>query len=51
MPKFLVTVRYEQERKITVHAPTDDIAKERAEEIVSQWNNVVSAEAVDAEEL
>lgn len=51
MPKYLVTVRYVQERKVTVHAPNDAVAEDRAEEIVSGWNHVVEAEAVQVEEL
>ena len=48
--KYVVTVRYEMERKINVHAHSEEAAEEKACEIVSQWKDVVSAEATDVSE-
>lgn len=50
MPRYAVTVRYEQEKIITVYARDEAAAEEKACEIVESWNNVCSAEAVDCEE-
>ena len=50
MPKYIVTVRYEQEKEITVYARDEQAAEEKACEIVEGWNNVLSAESVDCEE-
>ena len=50
MPKFTVTVRYEQEREITVFARDDQAAEEKACEIVENWNGVINAEATDCSE-
>lgn len=50
MPKYAVTVRYEMERVIMVYGANEDVAKERAEAVVSDWKDVRSAEAQDAEE-
>lgn len=51
MPRYSVTVRYEQEREITVWARDEDAACEKAVEIVQKWNGVLSADADDAEEI
>lgn len=50
MPRYSVTVRYEQEKTISVYARDEQAAMAKAEEIVSGWNNVISAEAQDADE-
>lgn len=49
MAKYIVTVRYEQERAITVYARDEQAAEEKACEIVEGWNGVLSAEATDCE--
>lgn len=49
MPRFNVTVRYEQEKQISVYARDEQEAEEKAVEIVEGWNNVRSAEAVDVD--
>lgn len=51
MQKYAVTVRYEMEREITVRAEDAQDAKERAVDIVSGWNDVVTADAEDAVEI
>lgn len=50
MPRYRVTVRYEQTKEITVYARDSIAAEEKAVEIVSGWNNVTEAEAEHAEE-
>ena len=50
MPKYIVTVRYEQEKEINVWADDEDHASEKACEIVEGWNGVISADATDVEE-
>jgi|GEM_PF-5984438 hypothetical protein len=50
MPRYSVTVRYEQEKIITVRAKDDQEAEEKACEIVEGWTDVLSAEAIDCEE-
>lgn len=50
MPRFLVTVRYSQEKEIGVWAKDQEAAMEKAEEIVGNWNGVLDAEAQDCEE-
>jgi hypothetical protein len=49
--QWTVTVRYTQEKEITVWAEDEDSACEKAVEIVENWNGVISAEADDAEEV
>ena len=46
MPRtqYTVTVRYEQEKDITVWAEDENAAEEKACEIVEGWNGVLSAE-------
>jgi len=51
MPRWSVTVRYEQEKEITVYARDENAAIEKAVEIVESWNGVLSAEADEAEEI
>jgi len=51
MPRWSVTVRYEQEKEITVYARDENAAIEKAVEIVEGWNGVLSAEADEAEEI
>lgn len=48
--QYRVTVRYSQEKEITVWAEDEDAAAEKACEIVEAWNGVISAEAGDVEE-
>ena len=43
MPRFHVTVRYEQEREVSVWARDHQEAEEKACEIVENWNGVISA--------
>jgi hypothetical protein len=50
MPKYRVRVRFEQDKDITVYARDEAAAMEKAEDIVSGWNNVINSEAQDAEE-
>lgn len=50
MPRFIVTVRYEQTKEISVYARDEQAAQEKAVEIVEGWNNVKSAEAESVEE-
>lgn len=50
MPRYRVTVRYEQEKEFTVYARDESAAEEKACEIVEGWNGVLSAEAQDVEE-
>lgn len=50
MPRFNVTVRYEQERGIGVWARDEQEAEEKALDIVEDWNGVLRAEARDVEE-
>ena len=48
--QYTVTIRYEQERKLTIWADDEQTAKEKAVEIVERWNGVISAEAWDVSE-
>ena len=50
MPRYTVTVRYEQDKDITVYARDEQAAEEKAVEIVEGWNNVISAEAQSVQE-
>lgn len=50
MAKYRVTVRYEMERELNVYARNETEAEEKACDIVSAWNGVISAEATDVEE-
>lgn len=50
MPRFTVTVRYEQEREIRTYARDEQEAEEKAVAIVEGWNGVLSAEATDCVE-
>lgn len=50
MPKYRVTVRYEQEREISVHAANAQIAEKKAVAIVESWQNVEAAEVVKTDE-
>lgn len=49
MPRFIVRVRYEQDKEITVYARDEQAAEEKAVDIVEGWNNVLTAEARDIE--
>lgn len=44
--KYSVTVRYEQDKDISVWAEDEQEAEEKAVDIVEGWNGVISAEAV-----
>lgn len=50
MPRYVVKVRYEQEKEIRVYARDESAACEKAVEIVEGWSGVISAEAYDAVE-
>jgi hypothetical protein len=50
MPRFVVVVRYEQDKEITVYARDEQAAEEKACEIVEGWNGVLTAEAVQCNE-
>lgn len=50
MPRYTVTVRYEQTKEITVYARDEQAAEEKALEIVDGWDNVISSEAESVEE-
>lgn len=49
MPRFHVELTVASERRIAVWADDEQEAKEKAVEIVTKWDGVVSAEATDAE--
>lgn len=51
MPRFSVTVTYEQAKDIEVWAPDELEAAEKAQAIVEKWNGVLSAEAGEVEEI
>lgn len=51
MPRYAVTVRYEQEKEISVWASDETAACEKACEIVEAWSGVLSADADSAEEI
>lgn len=51
MPRYSVMVRFEQDKEITVYARDEQAAEEKACEIVEGWNNVISAEAREVEEI
>lgn len=48
--QYSVTVRYEQEKDITVWAEDEDAAAEKACDLVEAWAGVISAEAGYVEE-
>lgn len=52
MPKYVVMVSYtlKYEKEITVYAPSDEEAADKACEIVMSWNNVDDAVAIDVNE-
>ena len=50
MPRYRVTVEYTQRRDIGVWARDEEAAMEKAAEIVEGWDNVMSAEGIEAEE-
>ena len=49
--QYTVTVRYEQDKEITVWAADEQAAEEKAVEIVEDWNGVLSAEAREVREV
>lgn len=51
MPRYRVTVRYEQEKDLTIYARDEQEAEEKAAGIVEGWNGVLSAEANDVERV
>ncbi len=50
MPRYIVTVRYEQAREIRVYAKDEQEAEDKACEIVMGWNDVITADAEDVTE-
>ena len=48
--RYLVKVAMTFHKEITVFAPDEETAKDKAEEIVSGWANVYDCEALEAEE-
>lgn len=50
MPRYQVTVKYEQEKEIGVWADDEEEAKDKAAEIVMGWSGVIDAEAMDVNE-
>lgn len=50
MAKFIVKMHITNTKDINVYASDEDEAKEKAEKLVSGWDNVVECEAIDAEE-
>lgn len=50
MPRYTVTVRYEKNKDITVHARDTQEAEEKAVAIVEAWRGVICADAQDVEE-
>ena len=50
MPRYTVTVRYEQDKDITIYARDKQEAEEKVLDIVECWDNVISAEAQSVEE-
>lgn len=51
MPRTAVTLRMTQTKEISVWARDEEAAKDKAEEIVGQWDGVIDAQAEDAEEV
>ena len=51
MPRYSVTVDYHSRRQVKGWAKDETNAQKKAEDIVSSWNDVVSAEAGDVEEI
>ncbi len=51
MPRYAVTLRMTSTREISVWARDEDAAKDKAEEIVGQWDGVIDAQAEEAQEV
>ncbi len=53
MPRYKVNVSYHiaYEKDLTIFAADEDLAEEKAVEIVESWNNVIDAEVNGIEEL
>ena len=51
MPRYRVSVRFEQTKDLEIYARDEQAAEEKAVEIVEGWNSVISAEAEDVEEI
>ena len=51
MPRYEVEVEYTQRKVITVWAPDEMEAEDKATGIVEGWNGVTSAEAIDVQEI
>lgn len=49
MAKWLVEVEYTQRKTLTIYAPDEEAAGEKAAEIVESWQGVTYAEPVDVE--
>ena len=45
MPRYSVSVRYEQEKRVKVWAKDDAEAERKAQEMVAGWDGVLSAES------
>jgi len=50
MAKFKVTVAVSYLKELTIFAGDEDEAKEKAEDIVSAWNNVHAVETQEVEQ-
>ena len=48
--KYAVKVAITYHKELTIYAPTESDAEDKAVEIVSQWNNVEDVEVLDVEE-
>lgn len=45
MPRYSVSVRYEQEKRVRVWAKDEAEAERKAQEMVAGWDGVLSAES------
>jgi len=48
--KYAVTVAITYRKELTIYAPNQEKAEDRAVEIVEQWNNVEGVEVLEIEE-
>jgi hypothetical protein len=51
MPKYEVTVSITSTKTLTVFAPDEDAAGEKAVHIVDAWDGVDDSEVIDVEEV
>lgn len=48
--RYAVKVALTYHKELTVYAPSNEAAEEKAEDIVSQWQNVEDFEVIEVEE-